>query len=88
MIPRHSLPFGIRKVLSVLVSLTPDISMPDLEKAYADTLGVGAVILLPSVRAGIHMSIQAANGPGSFAVGPAYTCCTSASMLCLRAGRA
>jgi len=76
MIPRHSLPFGIRKVLSVLVSATPDISVPDLEKACADLLGVRAAILLPSVRAGIRMVVQAAGGPGMIVAGPAYTCDT------------
>jgi dTDP-4-amino-4,6-dideoxygalactose transaminase len=74
MIPRHSLPFGVGKILSSLVSPPPAMSSTDLEKAYADTLGVPAVILLPSVRAGIHMAIQATNGPNTTVVGPAYTC--------------
>ena len=74
MIPRHSLPFGVGKILSSLVSPTPAIHSTDLEKAYADTLGVLAVILLPSVRAGIHMAIEATNGPNMIVAGPAYTC--------------
>lgn len=74
MIPRHSLPFGVGKIISSLVSPTPAMSSGDLEKAFADTLGVPAVILLPSVRAGIHMAIQATNEPNTIVVGPAYTC--------------
>jgi dTDP-4-amino-4,6-dideoxygalactose transaminase len=74
MIPRHSLPFGVGKILSSFVSLSPALHSTDLEKAYADTLGVPAAILLPSVRAGIHMAIQATNGPGMLVAGPAYTC--------------
>ena len=74
MIPRHSLPFGVREILSGFGSPTPTMDSTDLEKAYADTLGVPAVILLPSVRAGIHMAILAANGPNMIVAGPAYTC--------------
>ena len=55
----------------------------DLEKAYAEALGVPAVILLPSVRAGIHMVIQAMNKPGMIVVGPAYTCHTVHEALAL-----
>lgn len=76
MIPRHSLPFGLRKTLSIMVSPTPNTYSSDIEKAYADALGVCSVVLLPSARAGIHMVIQAASGPGTIAVGPAYTCHT------------
>jgi len=74
MIPRHSLPFDVWKILSSLVSPTPTMHSTDLEKAYADTLGVPAVILLPSVRAGIHMAIQATSEPNMIVAGPAYTC--------------
>jgi len=74
MIPRHNLPFGVGKILSSLVSTTPAISSTDLEKTFADTLGVPTVVLLPSVRAGIHMAIQAKNEPNATVVGPAYTC--------------
>ncbi len=74
MIPRHSLPFGVREILSGFGSHTPTTDSTDLEKAYADTLGVRAVILLPSVRAGIHMTIRATSEPGRILVGPAYTC--------------
>lgn len=76
MIPRHSLPFDFGKTLSIMVSPTPAAHPSDIEKAYADTLGVLAAILLPSVRAGIHMSILAVNNPGIIAAGPAYTCST------------
>jgi len=74
MIPRHSLAFGVGRILSSLVSPTPTMRSTDLEKAYADTLGVAAVILLPSVRAGIHMAIKATGEPNMIVVGPAYTC--------------
>ena len=74
MIPRHSLSFGVGKILSVLVSTSPTVRSSDLERAYADTLGVSAVVLLPSVRAGIHMAIQATSDPSMIVVGPAYTC--------------
>ena len=74
MIPRHSLAFGAGEILSSLTSPTPTMHSTDLEKAYADTLGVAAVILLPSVRAGIHMAIQATGEPNMIVVGPAYTC--------------
>jgi len=87
MIPRHSLPFGIRRTLSVLVSPTPDISMSDLEKAYAEALGVRASILLPSVRAGIHMVVQVVNKPGMIVAGPAYTCHTVHEALALSGAR-
>ena len=74
MIPRHSLPFDVWKILSSLVSPAPTMHSTDLEKAYADTLGVPTVILLPSVRAGIHMAIQATSEPNMIVAGPAYTC--------------
>jgi dTDP-4-amino-4,6-dideoxygalactose transaminase len=76
MIPRHSLPFGIRGTLSVLISRVPNTHVLDIEKAYADALGVRAAILLPSVRAGIRMSVQAVSEPGTIVAGPAYTCST------------
>ena len=87
MIPRHSLPFGAVKILSSLVSSTPVLGSADLEKAYADALGVSAVILLPSVRAGIHMAIQATNGPDMIVAGPAYTCDTVHDALALSGAR-
>jgi dTDP-4-amino-4,6-dideoxygalactose transaminase len=87
MIPRHSLQFGVGKILSTLVSPTPTTESSDIEKAYADTLGIPAVILLPSVRAGIHMTIQATGGPGMVVVGPAYTCETVHEALALSDAR-
>jgi len=74
MIPRHNLQFGVGEILSLLVSPTLPVGSSDLEKACADALGVSAIILLPSVRVGIHMAIQATGGPGMVVVGPAYTC--------------
>ncbi|MCL5022528.1 MAG: DegT/DnrJ/EryC1/StrS family aminotransferase [Nitrospirae bacterium] len=74
MIPRHSLPFGPGTAFSFLVSSAPAPHLSDTEKAYADTLGVRAVLLLPSVRAGIHMVIRAAYSPAGVVVAPAYTC--------------
>lgn len=76
MIPRHSLPFDLRRILFVLVSSSRDAHSSDVEKAYADTLGVQAALLLPSVRAGIHMAILAVSGPDTIVAGPAYTCST------------
>lgn len=87
MIPRHSVPFGVWKILSIIVSHTPEIYFSDIEKAYADALGVLSVILLPSVRAGIHMVIQAAGGPGTIVVGPAYTCHTVLKAMALSGAR-
>jgi dTDP-4-amino-4,6-dideoxygalactose transaminase len=83
MIPRHSLQFGVGEILSLWVSPMPTADPSDLEKAYAETLGVPAVILLPSVRAGIHMVIEATSEPGMIAVGPAYTCETVHEALAL-----
>jgi len=83
MIPRHSLQFGVGEILSLWVSPMPTVDPSDLEKAYAETLGVPAVILLPSVRAGIHMVIEATSEPGMIAVGPAYTCETVHEALAL-----
>ncbi len=74
MIPRNSLPFGIRRILSILASPRRAISTADLEAEYAETLGVRTAVLLPSARAGIRMTIQAAGGTDMIAVGPAYTC--------------
>lgn len=76
MIPRHSLPFDINKLFSALVTSVPAAEPADVEKAYADALGVHAAVLLPSVRAGIHMAIRAASGSDKIVVGPAYTCGT------------
>jgi len=76
MIPRHSLPFGVGKTLSIIVSPAPNMNSSDIEKAYANALGVRSAILIPSVRAGIHMAIQAASRPGTIVAGPAYTCHT------------
>lgn len=76
MIPRHSLPYDINKLFSVVVTSVPAADPADVEKAYADVLGVRAVVLLPSVRAGIHLAILAASGPVTSATGPAYTCGT------------
>ncbi len=87
MIPRHSLQFGVGKILSLLVSPTLPVGSSDLEKACADALGVSAIILLPSVRAGIHMAIQATGGPGMVVVGPAYTCETVHEALVLSEAR-
>jgi dTDP-4-amino-4,6-dideoxygalactose transaminase len=87
MIPRHSLQFGVGKILSILISPTPTTDPSDIEKAYADTLGIPSVILLPSVRAGIHMAIQATGGPGMVVVGPAYTCETVHGALALSKAR-
>lgn len=76
MIPRHSLPFGIGTVLSSLVMPSPKVLPMDVEKAYADALGVNSVVLLPSVRAGITMAIRAVNRTDLIVVVPAYTCHT------------
>ena len=87
MIPRHSLPFGAGKLFSVLVKSCPAGLQSDVEKAYADALGVRAALLLPSVRAGIHMSILAGVRPGNAAVGPAYTCATVHEAMALSGAR-
>jgi dTDP-4-amino-4,6-dideoxygalactose transaminase len=87
MIPRHSLPFGIGTALAALVRPAPAVQVSDVEKTYADALGVGAVILLPSVRAGIHMAVQAVNTPGMIVAGPAYTCHTVHEALALSGAR-
>lgn len=76
MIPRHSLPFDTGKLFTILVTSATTENPSDVEKAYADVLGVHEVILLPSVRAGIDMLIRASDGQGMTAVGPAYTCST------------
>ena len=46
-------------------------------------LGVREVILLPSVRAGIHMAVLAGIRPGAVVIGPAYTCDTVHQALAL-----
>ena len=76
MIPRHSLPFGVRGIFSALISRDSNTSVSDVEKAYADALGVRGAVLFPSARAGIHMSLQAAGEPDMNVAGPAYTCGT------------
>ena len=87
MIPRHSHPFGFGRILSLCVLPGFDVPSSDLEKAYADTLGVTSALLLPSVRAGIHMTIQAAGRPGLWAVIPVYTCNTVHKALALSGAR-
>ena len=87
MIPRHSLPFDVRGILSFLVSPAPDTNAPDLEKAYADALGVRAVVLFPSVRAGIRMFLQAVSEPDAIIAGPAYTCGTVHEAMALSRAR-
>lgn len=72
MIPRHTLPFGVSRIITALGGAA--VSIPDLEKAYAQALGVPEAVVLPSVRAGIAMAIQAVNTPGMTVIGPAYTC--------------
>ncbi|MGC2064435.1 MAG: DegT/DnrJ/EryC1/StrS family aminotransferase [Thermodesulfovibrionales bacterium] len=83
MIPRHSLPFDARNIFSILLSSAPAMNSQDVEKAYADALGLRRVLLLPSVRAGTHMAILAAGGPGLAVTGPAYTCHTMHEALAL-----
>ena len=73
MIPRHSLPFGVRDVLSMMVRRVPTVVSSDFERACADRLEAREVILLPSVRAGIHMAIEA-TGESVLVAAPAYTC--------------
>ena len=51
------------------------LAFADLEKAYAEALGVPEAVLLPSVRAGIHMALRVLATPDTLVVGPAYTCC-------------
>jgi dTDP-4-amino-4,6-dideoxygalactose transaminase len=46
----------------------------DFEKAYADILEVPEVILLPSVRAGTYMAIEATSETGAIVASQAYTC--------------
>ena len=72
MIPRHSLPFHFRDALAVAFQSAPAVR--DVENAYAEALNAGAVLLFPSVRAGIRAAVQAAGGPEAHVVGPAYTC--------------
>jgi dTDP-4-amino-4,6-dideoxygalactose transaminase len=79
MIPRHSLPFGIGMIFSTVASPAQRVTASQIEKAYADALGVPEVIWLPSVRAGIHMTVLAGARPGGIVVGPAYTCDTGGS---------
>jgi dTDP-4-amino-4,6-dideoxygalactose transaminase len=70
-----------------MISPTQNVHASDTEKAYAEELGVNSVILLPSVRAGIHMVIRAANEPGTIVVGPAYTCHTVHEAMALSGAR-
>ncbi|HSR30916.1 MAG TPA: DegT/DnrJ/EryC1/StrS family aminotransferase [Anaerolineae bacterium] len=73
MIPRHCLPFGLGEVISVLLTRASAPGSSELEQACAESLEAQAVVLVPSVRAGIHMTVQAACRPGATAVSPAYT---------------
>ena len=76
MIPRHSLPFDVGTLFSVLIRSSSARLQSDVEKAYADALGVHKSLLLPSVRAGIHMAILAVSKSDTIVAGPAYTCGT------------
>ena len=87
MIPRHSLPFDLQRFLSVLVSSSRGAHYSDVEKAYADALGVRTALLLPSVRAGIHMTILAMSRPDMLVAGPAYTCHTVHEAIALSGAR-
>lgn len=87
MIPRHILPFSTGKVISLLSSGSPKVNSSDLEKVYAESLCVREVILLPSVRAGIHMAVLAGIRPGAVVIGPAYTCDTVHQALALSGAR-
>jgi dTDP-4-amino-4,6-dideoxygalactose transaminase len=75
-IPRHSLPIGVRGILSSLASPATNTNASDVETAYSDALGVQAVVLFPSVRAGIRMFLQAVGEPDTIIAGPVYTCST------------
>ena len=87
MIPRHSLPFDVRGILSFLVSPAPNTDASEVEKAHADALGVRAVVLFPSVRAGIRMFLRAVGEPDATIAGPAYTCATVHEAMALSSAR-
>ena len=76
MIPRHSLPFSAGQCFSIVAAPRMRATASDLEKAYADAMGVAEVICLPSVRAGIYLTLRAGNLQDRAVVGPAYTCDT------------
>jgi dTDP-4-amino-4,6-dideoxygalactose transaminase len=74
MIAYVSPPFDFVTAASLLLSRKPAPTIGEIEETYARMLGVRGVVLLPSVRAGIHMVLRAVSGPGGLVVGPAYTC--------------
>ena len=83
MIPRHVLPFSVGNLFSIAMKPAMRTTASDLEKTYADALGVTEVVSLPSVRAGIRMTILAGARPEGITVGPAYTCDTVHEALAL-----
>jgi dTDP-4-amino-4,6-dideoxygalactose transaminase len=49
-------------------------SVADLEKLYAEELGVPAAVLVPSARTGIYLALRAAACADAPVAAPAYTC--------------
>jgi dTDP-4-amino-4,6-dideoxygalactose transaminase len=74
MIPRHRPPFGLWGLLAALSTTLRNVSVEEIEAAYAKAFDLPQVVLLPSARAGICWALRAAVSPNTCILGPAYTC--------------
>jgi len=72
MIPIHPPPFGLAVLMRAALGRRP--ALREVEEAYAAGCGIAHAVWLPSARAGIAWSLQAAAEPGVAVACPAYTC--------------
>ena len=72
MIPIHPPPFGLAVLLRAAFGRQP--ALREVEEACAAGCGIAHAVWLPSARAGIAWSLQAAAEPGIAVACPAYTC--------------
>jgi len=72
MIPIHPPPFGLAVLVRAAFGRRP--ALREVEEAYAAGCGIAHAVWLPSARAGIAWSLQAAAYPGVAVACPAYTC--------------
>ena len=74
MIPIISPPFNLTKLVSFRLLPRRSPSTADLERKWAEALGMPETVLVPSVRSGMFLTLRAINAPDMLVVGPAYTC--------------
>jgi len=72
MIPIHPPPFGLAVLVRAAFGRRP--ALREVEEAYAAGCGIAHAVWLPTARAGIAWSLQAAAEPGVAVACPAYTC--------------